>query len=393
MPTVTNKTKAPQPPPQPKPSIDWKRYLPWILLILGVVLLFAMFYVGIILLFVAMVVFLIAGLMYLSRLRTEEGGTLVDVSAMITSFVMIVVALMVLMSCMVNVPAGYKCVITQAPDGPTSSAPIHVGTVINEGWSFEPYYILCQKEMIQYNNRAVEFLGYDQSDDNMGSISVISSDSLTIFVDFSLTYNIPADQVGPMRMNYSDYRHAIVEQVCRSVPRDVMSRYTTLDIIGEKRGEIETSIRTNITQQLDEKHIIVTNFALRDIRPPQSVINAIEVKKVAEQQMATASYLAQAKIISAQGNLTATLINANASAQAVIINARGIAEAQILRANSTAEAVRLVADMFKDANGDVNNTAYLQYLFIQAMNDPNCGIQFWILPSDGSLPILLNRTI
>jgi prohibitin 2 len=293
---------------------------------------------------------------------------------LMTSIIVVVLVMVLLLSSLQNIPAGYKGVIVSAPDSN------RIGEEINEGWNFNLYYLGCTIEKIRYNTQTEEFIGGDLSDDNMGSIAVRSSDNLELYVDFAVTYHLPADKVGQIRVNYTDYKQTILLQVCRSVPRDTASNFQALDMIGVQRGAVEQSMRENITLKLAKFDIIVDNFALRDIRPPYSVSKAIEDKKVAEQYLITAGYQAQSKIILAQGNLTATIINANATAQA-----------QVIKANGSAQAIKLVMDMFKaqDPNNTNNTLNYLTWLYIQALSDPNCNIQFIIVPQGNGTPVLI----
>ncbi|MEM0449083.1 MAG: SPFH domain-containing protein [Methanomassiliicoccales archaeon] len=158
------------------------------------------------------------------------------------------------------------------------------------------------------------------------------------------------------------------------------AQYNALDIIGENRNAVERSIRDNITRQLAEHDIVVELFSLRDVRPADSVSKAIEDKKVAEQYLITAAYQAQARIVLAQGNLTATIINANASAQA-----------QIIKAYGSAVAIKLIMEMFKQQDPDASNVTlnHLTWLYIQALSDPNSNIKYIIVPQGNGLPLLL----
>jgi regulator of protease activity HflC (stomatin/prohibitin superfamily) len=309
---------------------------------------------------------------------------------LIVAIVGIIALILILVMSMVNVPAGYKVVITSAPDGKDSTAPVHIGSVLNEGWNFNPYYILCGKEMIQYNNRAIVFTGQDEASDDTGSIMLSSSDGVSVYVDFTVTYNIPENQVSAIRLGYSNYEHSVIIPECRSKPRDAGSQFTAFEMYSAKRGEVESKMNALITASLAEKGVQVTNFALRDVRPPQTFVDAIEAQKVAQQQMQTASFVAQSKIISAQGNLTATLINANASAQAIVIQATADMQSALLKANGSAGAVAMIADMMKEKYPNSNESAYLEYMFIQAIQNPDCAIKIWMMPSDGSTPVLLN---
>jgi regulator of protease activity HflC (stomatin/prohibitin superfamily) len=292
---------------------------------------------------------------------------------LITAGIIVAVLAVLTLVSFVSVPAGYKAVITAAPDAS------QIGMTLGEGWHFNPYYALCTIEQIRYNSQTEEFVGQDLSDDNAGSIAVRSMDNLEIYVDFAVTYHIPAEKVGEIRVQYGDYKQTVLLQVCRSVPRDTMAQFNALDIIGGQRSVVEQSMRENITTKLNNFGLTVDNFALRDIRPPDSVSHAIEDKKVAEQYLITAGYQAQSRIILAQGNLTATIINANASAQA-----------QVIKANGSAQAIDLIMQMFRQQDPSATNVTlnYLTWLYIQALSDPNSNIAYIIVPQGNGTPVL-----
>ena len=236
-------------------------------------------------------------------------------------------------------------------------------------------------EIIRYNSQTEEFVGQDTSDDNAGCIAVRSSDNLELNVDFSLTYHLPANKVGEIRLHYGDYKQTILLQIARSVPRDVASNYKALDIAGENRTFLEHDIRINITEKLAARDIIVDAFSLRDIRLPDNVDKAIQAKKAAEQYLITAQYMANTQIVMAQGNKTATIINAEGQAQATVI-----------QANGSAQAIKIVIDQMKASDPNLTNTtnAYLEYLYIQALSNPNSNIKYIIIDNGNGTPILIN---
>lgn len=276
----------------------------------------------------------------------------------------------------VNVPAGYKGVITSAPNGKD------IGSQLDEGWHFNPYYALCKIELIRYNSQTEEFVGQDTGDDNAGSIAVRTADNLELYVDFSITYHLPADKVGKIRVQYGDFKSTILLQVARSCPRDIASNYLALDIAGNNRSLLEHDMRLNITNRLATYNIIVDTFSLRDIRLPDSVDAAIQAKKAAEQDLITADYKRQTVIVQAEGNKSA-----------MIINAQGQQQAMIIKANGSAEAIRIITEQFKamnpNATENLTNT-YLTYLYIQALSDPNSNIQYIIMDSGNGVPIIID---
>lgn len=350
---------------------------------MGIVSLVLMFFLGAVLFFVALGCFVALAIKTLIHVYRNDGSEGPDGLIIIISIIMIAILVMVMVTSIVNVPAGHKMVITSAPDSD------RIGDVMSEGWTIDPYLMLCEKELIRYNQQAIEFVGADYSDDCLGSITVRSADNLEVYMDFSITYEIPEDRVAYMRINYGDYRHTVIEQVARSVPRDVASHFNGEDFADSTRGHIESAIREQITDKLEAKGLRVIDFSMREIRIPDSLSDAIEAKKVAEQNMVTANYTAQAAIITAQGQARAAIIAAEGEAKSVLINADAAAVAQIVKANSTAEAIKLVSNMLQAQYGESNVTAYLDYLYIQALTDPNSNIEFVVVPSEGGTPILI----
>ena len=287
----------------------------------------------------------------------------------------VVLFLVLTLASLVSVPAGYKGVITSAPDESS------IGQTLDEGWHFNPGYLLDTIEMVRYQEQTVSYVGDDGANDNQGSIGVRSSDSLEVYMDISVTYHIPAADVGTLRTHNGDYIETLLDPISRSIPRDIASQYTALDMIGADRGTVEHAISENITTKLAQYNIIVDQFSLRDIRVPATVSSAIEAKKVAEQNLITAGFQANTTIRLAQGNMSA-----------MIIQAQGQAQAKVLNANGSAEAIKVVMDQFAklNPNGTNQTQMYLEWTYIQALSDPNSRIQYVILPSSNGTPILLN---
>jgi regulator of protease activity HflC (stomatin/prohibitin superfamily) len=289
--------------------------------------------------------------------------------------VLVFIVLLTLLS-FVNVPAGHKAVVVSAP----SSG--FIGTTLGEGWHFNPYFILCDVEIIRYNIQTVEFsvLASEGVMSHYGPVNVRSQDNLEVYLDFAITYHIPEDYVSYLRVNYGDYKSTILIQVARSVPRDVCSQYPALELAGPLRPLVEDSIADNITAQLGAHHIVVNEFNLREIQLPDDVDSAVQRKKVAEQELITAGYLANRTVVLAQGQ-----------AQAMVINATGFANATVIKANGSAEAVKLIMDMLMIEDSNTTVEDYLTYLYMMALMDPNSNVQFVIVPSEG-VPIIIQPT-
>jgi len=298
-----------------------------------------------------------------------------------TTIFVIVILLISLIICMASiwvVPAGYKGVITSAPDQN------QIGTVLDEGWHLNPYYLMCHIENIRYNTQSVEFSVTVSDPDvmsNLGPVNVRSKDNLELDVDFSITFHLPADMVSHIRVTYGDYQHSILQQVARSIPRDVASFYNGLDLAGPMRSEFEGQVTDNITSTLEEYDIIVEMVNIRAINLPDDVDQAVQEKKIAEQQLIAANYTAQKYIVLAQGQ-----------ANAAVINATGFAQATIIKANGSAQAIDLIMGIIRTYDTNATIDAYLTQQFITALNDPNSNIQYVILYDGNGVPVIIDLT-
>lgn len=296
-------------------------------------------------------------------------GTLIVVGILLVSL------LIVTLASFVNVPVGHKGVVVSAPRAS------YIGHTFNEGWHFNPYLILCNVDIIRYNTQTIEFSPIIAGDtlSNYGPVNVRSQDNVELTVDFSITFHVPADQVSHLRVQYGDFTHTLIDQVARSTPRDAASYYMGLDMAGPLRPFYEEQVKANITQRLADYNIIVEMVNVRGIQLPVDIDNAVQQKKVAEQEFIAATY---------QKNRIITL--AEGQAQAVVINATAHAQAVWVMANGSAEAIRTIMDQLMLSDPNANATTYLTWLYLQALIDPNSNIQYIIVTDGTGVPIILN---
>lgn len=231
--------------------------------------------------------------------RSDEFGGYITGGAM--TLVTTIAVLAILLGSFVTVDTGERGVIVNSPDGEA------IGTVIGEGWSFDTMYLMSNIDYIRINSQTIEYVGSDDADDTVGGITVLTSDNLTVDMDLAVTFHIPADYVGHMRMTYGpDWKLTVLHQEVRSVPRLVCAQYTALEIVGEDREYVEQAIKARLTESIETKGIIVDNVIIRELRIPNVLTEAVE-QKLAAQQM----------LEKAQIDLQRIQVEAQASAEAV----------------------------------------------------------------------------
>lgn len=277
------------------------------------------------------------------------------------------------------IEAGHKGVIIISPSGPSEIE-------VDEGYHWELRLVWADVRHVEYRTQTVHFVGSDFANDQTGSIQIITNDSVPIFMDLSIIYHIQPDKVADLIIeNGLDYRDRIILPYARSIVRDVASHYAALSIIGDKRSTVETAITVQITEKFAEKYIVVEGVAMRDIRIPDSLENAIIQKKVAEQNVLTQQY----NLAAQQFVANRTIINAQANATSAAITAGGSANATVIKAKGNAQAIDIVMAALNSSDVDNRTKDYLTYAYLQALTDPNSNIQYIIIPSDGGVPILI----
>ncbi len=82
--------------------------------------------------------------------------------------------------------------------------------------------------------------------------------------------------------------------------------------------------------------------------------------------------------------------------RSAVVNAEAQYNVTIIEANAREEAIQIVMERFNTTDGSSNQSDmvnnYLQWLYIQALTDPDSNIQYILLPSENGMPILLDLT-
>ncbi|MBO4798417.1 MAG: hypothetical protein J5494_06590, partial [Candidatus Methanomethylophilaceae archaeon] len=147
----------------------------------------------------------------------------------------------------VAVDAGEKGVVVNSPSG-------NIGEIIDEGWHFDPRFAFASIDYIRFNTQTVEYIGYDGDIDTVGGITVLTKDSLVVDMDLAVTFHIPVEMVKTLRLEYGeDWKITILHQEVRSVPRLTCVNYTALEIISDKRSDVEAAITGNLISQITER--------------------------------------------------------------------------------------------------------------------------------------------
>ena len=155
--------------------------------------------------------------------------------------------------------------------------------------------------------------------------------SMDVAMSFELNEALVPQLYQTFRSDIATIQHGYIKQAIRQALQEVVGAYPIADIIGPKKAESTNKVRTLLEQRLSPYGIEVKQFTINELRPPQSVIEAINAKNVMQQQALTAQnelqkneFQARGDSIKAAGRAKAITAEAEAQARANELLARSI---------------------------------------------------------------------
>jgi regulator of protease activity HflC (stomatin/prohibitin superfamily) len=94
--------------------------------------------------------------------------------------------------------------------------------------------------------------------------------------------------------------HAFVYNTYRSAIRDAIAEMAAQDILSQERAGIADRIEELMTARLEPRGIVVTDFFVREVVPPETIRQAIEEKLAREQQVQKEQF--QTQVVVEQAN-------------------------------------------------------------------------------------------
>jgi regulator of protease activity HflC (stomatin/prohibitin superfamily) len=160
----------------------------------------------------------------------------------------------------------------------------------------------------------------------------ITKDNISLSVDGVLYFRV----LNPYKATYGidDYVFAVT-QLAQTTMRSELGKME-LDKTFEERDVLNTNIVAAINEASGPWGIQVLRYEIKDIVPPQSVMEAMEAQMKAER-------VKRAQILESEGDRQAAINRAEGSKAAVVLAAEADKEEQVLRAEGEAKAIVAVA--------------------------------------------------
>ncbi|MFC3034735.1 SPFH domain-containing protein [Pseudoalteromonas fenneropenaei] len=178
------------------------------------------------------------------------------------------------------------------------------------------------------------------------SQSAITRDNISLIVDGVLYFRV----LDPYKATYGVDDHIFaVTQLAQTTMRSELGKME-LDKTFEERDLLNTNIVAAINQASDPWGIQVLRYEIKDIVPPNSVMEAMEAQMKAER-------VKRAQILESEGDRQAAINVAEGKKQAQVLAAEAEKAEQILRAEGEARAILAVAEAQAEALRQVGEAA------------------------------------
>lgn len=265
--------------------------------------------------FIIGILALIVGVIVTIYNAVENGKGAATTAGIVT---VVVVAILIGLSCMANVPTGHTGVLTTF--GKVEDRTLEAGMNFKAPW----------QSVIKMDNRVQK-----QSTD----LICFSSDIQEVTMKYTVNYQISAkDAMTIYKTIGTDYyNNIIVPNITESVKTEV-AKYSAEALVSD-RSSLSKSIQENLTARLTNYNIIVVSASIEDMDFTDAFTDAVEAKQVAEQNKLKAQTEAEQKVIEAQAAADVRKTQAEAEAYEISVIAEAEAEANRLLAESITQAL------------------------------------------------------
>jgi regulator of protease activity HflC (stomatin/prohibitin superfamily) len=165
------------------------------------------------------------------------------------------------------------------------------------------------------------------------SQSAITKDNISLAVDGVLYFRV----LDPYKATYGVDNYVFaVTQLAQTTMRSELGKME-LDKTFEERDILNTNIVSAINQASTAWGVQVLRYEIKDIEPPQSVMQAMEAQMKAER-------VKMAQILESEGDRQSAINRAEGEKASVVLAAEADRDEQVLRAEGEAKALVAVAD-------------------------------------------------
>lgn len=203
---------------------------------------------------------------------------------------------------------------------------------------------------------------------DVNSQTAITRDNVSLQIDGVLYVKI----TDPVAAAYGvEQPYFAVTQLAQTSMRSEIGKMA-LDMAFQERTQLNSNIVFSINEASDSWGIQCMRYEIKDITPPRSVLEAMELQVAAERQkraeILDSEGKRQSAINIAEGDKAEVVLQSEAAMTDQINRAKGEAEAIIAVANATAEGIEKVASSIQKQGGSDAVSLRVAEQYIHAFN-------------------------
>ena len=122
--------------------------------------------------------------------------------------------------------------------------------------------------------------------DNADSIIALSKEGLKVDLDITILYSLNPQKANEVYKTIGEnYVNIIVRPQVSSVIPEITAKFEAKSIYSKSRTQVAMEIQNKLREQLEPKGIRIESVLLREVKLPEKISQAIELKLAAEQQI------------------------------------------------------------------------------------------------------------
>ena len=274
------------------------------------------------------------------------------IRAAIASGIIVISAATFGLTCIEKVAPGYAGIVYSINGGLQDE-------VLSQGW----HMVMPGKKVIKYPvSTETMYLSKESQEGSEGddSFNISTKDGKLVNVDAELSYHYNAEMLQHVFTKWrgksaSEIQDTYIRARIKEASNEVTSRYSVLDVYGEKRSELNTEVFKKLEERLSKDGIVLETFNFTRIEPDGQTQAAIQSKVDAQQKLEQDKIEAQRQEVTNQKNIAIkqaeaeqAKIEAQAKAERIKINAEAEAEAIRIKAEAEAAANKKLAESLND---------------------------------------------
>lgn len=256
--------------------------------------------------------------------------------------VVIALGLILTLSCLEKVPAGYVGVVYNFRTGIS-------GETLSQGWHLvsPTKKVTTYSIGIEQSYLSAEKVGDSKEDE---SFSTPTSDGKSLTVDLEFSYKFDENKITETFTRFKgqsgeDVKNTFIKPKVKAWTQEVTAKYPVTDVFGDKRQELNEELDIYLKEKFEPYGIIIDTVNFTRIDTDEETKAAIQKKVNAQQELELAQIEAQTAKIQAEKEKEVAQI----SAEKKLIEAQADADAKLIKAESEAEANKKISESLTSA--------------------------------------------